>query len=108
MADARAIEAAVTQAVQDMGAPDLAIHSAGVLHNGPAALAGIRPGDVVTQVATAPVNNTSQLLNTVAALPPGKTAAIKVQRGNEAMSLSVVVAKRPKASVQPQIRSQEE
>ncbi len=80
----------------------------GVLHNGPAALAGIRPGDVVTQVATAPVNNTSQLLNTVAALPPGKTAAIKVQRGNEAMSLSVVVAKRPKASVQPQIRSQEE
>ena len=36
VADARAIEAAVTQAVQDMGAPDLAIHSAGVLHNAPA------------------------------------------------------------------------
>ena len=35
VADARAIEAAVAQAVQDMGAPDLAIHSAGVLHNGP-------------------------------------------------------------------------
>ena len=80
----------------------------GVLHNGPAALAGIRPGDVVTQVASAPVNNTSQLLNTVAALPPGKPAAVKVQRGNQAMTLSVVVAKRPKATVQPQIRSQEE
>ena len=35
VADARAIEAAVAQAVRDMGAPDLAIHSAGVLHNGP-------------------------------------------------------------------------
>ncbi|QIL44712.1 SDR family NAD(P)-dependent oxidoreductase [Acidovorax sp. HDW3] len=32
---AQAIAAAVAQAVQELGAPDLAIHSAGVLHNGP-------------------------------------------------------------------------
>ena len=78
----------------------------GVLHNGPAALGGIRPGDVVTQVATVRVANTAQLLNAVAALPPGNAAAIKVQRGSAAMSLSVVVAKRPKAQAQP--RQQEE
>ena len=78
----------------------------GVLHNGPAALGGIRPGDVVTQVGAVRVANTAQLLNAVAALPPGHAAPIKVQRGNDAMSLSVVVAKRPKAQVQP--RQQEE
>ncbi|MDE2594504.1 MAG: trypsin-like peptidase domain-containing protein [Burkholderiales bacterium] len=81
----------------------------GVLHNGPAALGGVRPGDVVTQVASTRVANTAQLLNAVAALPPGRAAAVKVQRGNDTVNLSVVVAKRPKATpVQPQQRGQEE
>ena len=35
VSDARAIEAAVAQAAEDLGAPQLVIHSAGVLHNGP-------------------------------------------------------------------------
>jgi len=35
VSDARAIEAAVAQAARELGAPDLVIHSAGVLHNGP-------------------------------------------------------------------------
>jgi serine protease DegQ len=42
----------------------------GVLQNGPAAQGGVRPGDVVVQVAGKPVANTSQLLNAVAALKP--------------------------------------
>ena len=35
VSQAEAIKAAVAQAAQELGAPDLAIHSAGVLHNGP-------------------------------------------------------------------------
>lgn len=35
VSDAQAIAAAVAQAARELGAPDLAIHSAGVLHNGP-------------------------------------------------------------------------
>jgi serine protease DegQ len=72
----------------------------GVLHNGPAAQGGMRPGDVVTQIASTKVANTSQLLNAVAALKPGDAAAVRVQRGGEALSLNVVVAKRPKTPVQ--------
>ncbi|MEY4765839.1 MAG: hypothetical protein RI907_2512 [Pseudomonadota bacterium] len=68
----------------------------GVLHNGPAAAGGVRPGDVVVQVAAVKVVNTAQLLNAVAGLKPGEKAAIRVQRGNEALSLDVVVAKRPR------------
>jgi serine protease DegQ len=78
----------------------------GVLHNGPAAQGGMRPGDVVVQVATAKVANTAQLLNAVAALKPGEPAQLKVQRGGEVVALNVVVAKRPKPAAQP--RTQED
>jgi serine protease DegQ len=78
----------------------------GVLHNGPAAQGGLRPGDVVVQVAASTVANTSQLLNAVAALKPGESAQVRVQRAGEVLNLNVVVAKRPKAPVQA--RSQQE
>ncbi|MES2089392.1 MAG: trypsin-like peptidase domain-containing protein [Pseudomonadota bacterium] len=68
----------------------------GVLHNGPAAQGGVRPGDVVVQIGQAPVANTSQLLNVVAALKPGESAKIKVQRAGQGLVLDVVVAQRPK------------
>ena len=69
----------------------------GVLHKGPAAAGGIKPGDVVMQVAQTRVANTSQLLNAVAALTPGQPARIQVQRGKEVLELTVTAAQRPKA-----------
>ena len=69
----------------------------GVLHKGPAAAGGIKPGDVVIQVAQTKVANTSQLLNAVAALKPGEPAHIQVQRGMDMVDLMVTAAQRPKA-----------
>ena len=69
---------------------------AGVLQNGPAGQGGMRPGDVVTQVAGKPVRNTVELLAAVAALPPREPAVIGVQRGGEALELTVRVAPRPR------------
>jgi len=69
----------------------------GVLQNGPAAAAGVRPGDVVVQVAATRVTNTAQLLNAVAALKPGAPAKLQVQRSNESLTLEVVAAKRPRS-----------
>ena len=68
----------------------------GVLRNGPAAQGGIKPGDVVTKVAEAPVANTAQLLSAVAALKPRSQAVIGVQRGDKALQVTVTVAQRPK------------
>ncbi len=70
----------------------------GVLHNGPAAKGGLRPGDVVLKVASARVINTSQLLNAVAALKPGLQAQVEVQRGDKILTLDVMVIQRPKLS----------
>ncbi len=67
----------------------------GVLNNGPASEGGIKPGDVVTQVAGRPVANTAQLLAAVAALKPGSRAVIGLQRGDKSLETSVTVAQRP-------------
>ncbi|MCP5286262.1 MAG: trypsin-like peptidase domain-containing protein [Burkholderiaceae bacterium] len=68
---------------------------AGVLRNGPAAKAGLKPGDVITQVAGQAVRDAAQLLDAVAALRPGEPAALTVQRGAESMAVEVVPGQRP-------------
>ena len=47
----------------------------GVLQGGPAAQAGVRPGDVVTAVGDRPVQTTADLLKAVAALKPQTNAS---------------------------------
>jgi len=68
----------------------------GVLQNGPAATAGIRPGDVITAVGQAPVRTVSELLSAVAALKPGVSVAFKLQRRDAALELTVTPGKRPR------------
>ena len=72
----------------------------GVLQNGPAALGGIRPGDVIMAVDGQPVGNVSQLLTAVAALKPGKPAPLKVLRGDSPVDISVTPAQRQRPRVQ--------
>jgi len=67
---------------------------AGILQNGPAAQAGIKPGDVVTQIAGQPVSNVAQLLTRVAAIRPGQSAPLTVLRNKSAIQLEVVAGKR--------------
>ena len=68
----------------------------GVLAEGPAARAGLRPGDVVTRVAGKDVVNTTELLAAVAALPPDSEATLGLQRGERALDVVVKVALRPR------------
>lgn len=69
----------------------------GVLRDGPAAQAGLKPGDVVTAIGGVKISNTAQLLRAVGALKPPSSAVLAVQRGSDAMTLSVPVARRPPA-----------
>jgi S1-C subfamily serine protease len=68
----------------------------GVLQNGPAAHAGIRPGDVITGVANKPVRNVSELLTGVAALKPGIASKFSLLRREERVELDVTPGVRPK------------
>jgi len=67
----------------------------GVLRDGPAAKAGLKPGDVVTAIGGVKIVNTAQLLRAVGALKPPSSAELAVQRGSDALTLSVPVARRP-------------
>lgn len=66
----------------------------GVLQNGPAAVAGVRPGDLVTSVNGQTVSTVPQLLAEVAALKPGTPAELGVLRRGTMLSLTVVPARR--------------
>ena len=68
----------------------------GVLQNGPAAQAGIRPGDVITAVAGNDVRNVSELLTRVAGLKPGTASRFSLQRQDTQLELDVVPGLRPK------------
>jgi serine protease DegQ len=67
----------------------------GVVQSGPASEGGLRPGDVVLKIGGAPIANTPQLLNAVAALKPHETATVSVQRGGSALDVKVTVGQRP-------------
>ncbi|WP_101047724.1 S1C family serine protease [Macromonas nakdongensis] len=66
----------------------------GVLQDGPAALAGIRPGDVVTRVGQVAVKDVPGLLSAVAALPPGRPAELEVERRDGPQRLQITPSRR--------------
>jgi serine protease DegQ len=68
----------------------------GVLQGGPASMAGIRPGDVITSVNGKAVRNVPELLGQVAALKPGSASPFSVQRRDEALELKVTPGVRPR------------
>ena len=68
---------------------------AGVLRGGPADRAGIHPGDVLVAVNGKPVTDSVSLLNLIAALPPGKTAQLRLIREQSEMLAMATVEKRP-------------
>ena len=71
----------------------------GVLQNGPAAAAGIRPGDVIVSVGSVQVRTVSELLSAVAALKPGVSENFKLQRQHEVLALAVTPGKRQRPAM---------
>ncbi|RYE76339.1 MAG: Do family serine endopeptidase [Oxalobacteraceae bacterium] len=74
---------------------------AGVLRNGPADRAGIRPGDILVEVDGTLVKDTTEMLNVIAQLQPGAKAAMKVLRKNAETSVEVTVGTRPRMQTVP-------
>jgi serine protease DegQ len=67
----------------------------GVLRNGPAAHAGMEPGDVVLSINGTGVAERRAALGQIAQLEPGVTASVHVLRDAKEMDLKIKVGERP-------------
>ena len=67
----------------------------GVLQNSPAAKAGIQPGDLILQVAGQAVGDVPEMLSQVAALKPGESTRLSIQRAGKTLEIQVTPGTRP-------------
>ncbi|MFM0058290.1 Do family serine endopeptidase [Paraburkholderia phytofirmans] len=74
---------------------------AGVLKNGPADRAGIKPGDILMSVNGQEITDTTRLLNVIAQIKPGTAAKVHLVRKSREMDLDVTIGKRPPPPKQP-------
>jgi serine protease DegS len=68
---------------------------AGVQANGPAEKAGLRPGDIVVEVANTKIADSRALINAIASNPPRSKLSIKFHREGKTQSVDVTVGERP-------------
>ncbi|AHJ61896.1 Endopeptidase degP [Granulibacter bethesdensis] len=83
-------------AVEDSSQTDMAgVLIASVDKNGPAARSGLRAGDLVEAVNGAAVQSARSLIRAIAAIPPGSTARLTVQRQGRDVDIEITVGRRP-------------
>jgi serine protease DegQ len=70
---------------------------AGVVRNGPADKAGIKPGDILLSVDGKAVSDTTEMVNLIAQLAPASKAKMTLLRKNKQAIVDVTVGKRPAA-----------
>ncbi len=74
----------------------------GVLTDGPADRAGVKPGDVLLSIDGKAVADPQAVLNTVTTLSPGSAAKLKLKRKGEDLELALTVGRRPKPQARPE------
>jgi serine protease DegQ len=72
---------------------------ASVMKGSPAEKSGIKAGDILIGVNGAPIGDSQEMLNRVAALKPKLSANFKVLRNRQTLVLGVLVDKRPKGTI---------
>lgn len=74
---------------------------AGVVPTGPADKVGLRAGDVITEINGKAVDNSSNLINYVATLPPDSDVKLKIHREGHSEEVTARIGERPKPPTMP-------
>ena len=85
-----------TQLAESFGLKNtIGVIVAGVLRNGPADQAGIKPGDIITHINGNSVEDSNDALNLIASSRPGNKMAIDLLRDGKKISKEAEVTQRP-------------
>lgn len=71
-----------------------------VVRGGPADQAKIKAGDILTSVDNKPLTDSDAMLETIAALQPGKTVMLKLLRNQREIQVQLKIGKRPRPKTQ--------
>ena len=74
----------------------------GVLSDGPADRAGVKPGDILLSIDGKPVADPQAVVNVVAEIAPGSAAKMKLRRKEQNLELAVTVGRRPRQQARPE------
>ncbi len=76
-------------AAQDNLAVDHGVLISSLVANGPAAQAGLQPGDVIVKIDNKAVNDTSSLSDVLISKSPGDVVSVQVYRGSQVLTVNV-------------------
>ncbi len=82
------------ETVQD----NMGLQIAGILPDGPAARAGLQPGDIIVAIDGIPVHDTQSFSRIVADFAPGETLHLALERRGQLVEVSVSAGERPAQS----------
>jgi len=89
----RPLAPSVAEALGARGATGVVV--AAVHGGGPAARAGLRPGDVITRVAGRPVSDSQAAVEAITAVAPGERVRLHVLRDGDEREIAATVGQRP-------------
>jgi S1-C subfamily serine protease len=69
---------------------------AAVLPDSPAAAAGLKPGDVILAIDGKPTRTVREVLDAVAAVPPGQEITLRLERERRTLEVKLVAGERPR------------
>jgi serine protease DegQ len=75
---------------------------AGVIKNGPADKAGLKPGDILVAIEGKPITDSTDMTNLIAQLQPGSKAKLTVLRKTKETTVEAVIGKRPPMKREPE------
>ena len=76
----------------DADRPAVGLEITSVVPDGPAAAAGLRPGDIITEIDGAPATTTERLVLTSLRGAPGDTVTLTFRRGDGTQETDLVLA----------------
>lgn len=80
--------------IPDMASSPGGVRLTGVREGTPAAVAGIRGGDIITRIGDHPITNLTDMQNALTSYKPGDVVTVVVRRGEEEKSFTVTLGGR--------------